>query len=327
MLFRSRYVGLQDTGSTWSWGSAFAAGTLRGSGSEVGNLRTVRSSERPDCWGSTVGRVQRFIAVVAVCSAAGIGAAIGPASGSVVLVGDRSFTPGSTVAGADTGMVFTGTGPVSIFGGTDIRFRFPPGAVVAHADTRPGVPPSPIANRPTEGDVVGSYNLTSAFNYAGCGVPFSRIYRFVWHESTWNGTADPRKVAEFGVEFETSPGQWFDYSPYGIHFDILLTGEVGGQPTYETLVPTTGTAGFFCDGASFRQTSHFTAPLGKALMRNPALPGTYPMCASWVTNSGEPLEYCNEVTFDAPTDESSALVDPPACTITGTEGEIGRAHV
>ena len=85
-------------------------------------------------------------------------------------------------------------------------------------------------------------------------------------------------------------------------------------------MPTTATNGFFCTGASFRQTAHFTAPFGKALMRNPVIAGTYPFCASWVTNTGEPLEFCNDVTFDAPTEESSVLVDPPACTITGTEG-------
>ncbi|MFM7616893.1 MAG: calcium-binding protein [Actinomycetes bacterium] len=267
-----------------------------------------------------MGRVRVVLAMVAVCGLVGVGVQPVPAGGAVVLVGDRSASPGSTIAGADTGYVYTGTGPVSIFGGTDVRLHFPPGARIAHADTRAGVPPSPIPNRPTEGDIVGTFTLTSAFNYAGCTSPISRGYRFVWHETTWNGAADSRKVAEFGVEYEFAPGQWVDYSSLGVHFDVLLMGESGGLPVYETLVPTTATAGFFCDGAYFRQTAHFSAPDGKALMRNPDTPGTYAYCSSWTTNSFEHLEYCTDVTIEASDGTSSALVDPATCTIVGTEG-------
>ena len=267
-----------------------------------------------------MGRVRTFFAVVAVCGLVGVGAQAVPAGGAVVLAGDRSIAPGSTVAGADTGMVSTGTGPVSIFGGSDIRVMFPPGTAIAHADSRFGVPNSPIQNRPTEGDVVGTYVLTSAFNYSGCGAPVNRAYRFVWNEAFWNGPTDSRKVAELGLQFETSPGVWFDYSSFGVHFDILRTGSVGGLSTYEAVMPTSATVGFFCDGAYYRQTAHFLAPFGKALMRNPETPGTYAYCTRWTTNAGEQLEFCNDVTIDAPDGASSAGVTSVECTLTGTEG-------
>lgn len=267
-----------------------------------------------------MGRVRTVFAMVAVCGLVGIGFQPVPAGGAVVLVGARSITPGSTVAGADTGLVSTGTGPVSIFGGSDLRVVFPPGAAIAHADSRFGVPPSPIENRPTEGDVVGTYVLASSFNYSGCGTPENRTYRFVWNEANWNGPTDARKVAELGLQFEMSPGVWFDYSSFGVHFDILRTGSVGGLPTYEAVMPTTATAGFFCDGAYYRQTAHFIAPFGKALMRNPETPGTYAYCSRWTTNAGEQLEFCNDVIIDAADGAASVGVALADCTITGTEG-------
>lgn len=272
-----------------------------------------------------MGTMRRWAAGLAACGLAtlSLGTVGDPQPiGAVVLSEDRYFVPGSTVAGADTGLVYSTSASVADYNGNSLRDHLPPGMLVAHADSRPGVPASPIANRPVEGDVVGSNDLTSVFGYTGCAGALTRHYRFVWHESTWNAPNDPQKVAEFGVEYEAGPGSWIDLSPMGVHVDVLLTGETdAGLPTYELAVQTTASGGgFFCDGAYFRQTGNLSAPAGKTLFRNPEVASVQRFCVQYVTNGGAQVQFCNDVTLEGAAGTSAGVVDPPACTITGSDG-------
>lgn len=270
-----------------------------------------------------MGRLRRTIGAVSVgilVTAGLVAGSAGSAGASAILDNDKYVVPATTIAGADTGFVFSQTGPTSDYTGSNERVVLPPGMVMAHADTRPGVPTSPIENRPTQGDVVGSLSLTSMVNGLDCNTATTRSYRFVWHEWSWNGGYDPMKVAEIGVEFEYAPGQFSDFSGMGVYLNVRLTGEVDGLPTYEITIPSSATQGFFCAGSYYRQTGVMGAPWGKTLARNAAAPGVQTICSSALSNSGQPVGYCSDFTLEAADGTSTTLAAPAECTISGTDG-------
>lgn len=266
-----------------------------------------------------MGRLRRMCGALSavVVSTVGLAAVTGgTASASVVLDNDRYLIPATTLAGAETGFLSSLTGPTANYQGSNIRFQPPPGMVFAHADTQPGVPPSPIANRPTDGDVLGSMTLSSMLNDGSCNTPFSYAYRFRWNELNWHGAYDSMKVAEIRVEYDNG----FDLAGYGVYINVRLTGDVNALPTYELTIPSSASQGLFCTGAYYRQTAVMTAPPGKALARNSDIPGPQSICTTALSNTGQPVGYCTDYTLEAADGTSTGITATPPCTITGTDG-------
>lgn len=257
---------------------------------------------------------------------------------SAVVAPSYSYIPDSGTAGATTGLVWSGVGPVSEFEGT-ISIHLAQGSLFAHADTNPGVPPSPISERPQQGEIVGGFTFTSEYVFFGCeGGTDIEKGTFIWDED-WEIPALPTQVAELKVVDAGST------APFGsLYYQILRSVSATGEVTYTAfsrLLPTNGSANsFFCSGSSYRLTSQIFAPAGKALLVNPRAPGLYETCVDMLSISNNTHTSCTSVALDleAPPSPVAAFnplsvgsvgsmpvalsreVGLPACTITGTPG-------
>ncbi|MFM7270032.1 MAG: hypothetical protein ACKO2C_00150 [Actinomycetes bacterium] len=226
--------------------------------------------------------------------------------------GDDHVVTASGDPGQDATLRFENKGQVAAYPSTGIRVTLPAGMQVAHADGHPGVPASPITNRPVDGDVVGTSELSARLQapYGDCSFEITRHYRFVWHEANWQAEDIANKVAEIGVEFERMDGTWVDLSPLGVRFDVLQSMDELGQPQYALEMPTTFTGnGFFCDASdpafTFREIGEFSAPEGKALLRNSVSTEPQTVCVEATTVGGSLDQWCRAVGSGTP-----APVDP-----------------
>lgn len=217
---------------------------------------------------------------------------------------DFAVLPGSSLAGANTSLVWSTSGAWNTYHDS-LTLEFPIGMEFAHADSIPGVSPSPVDQRPHDGDIVGEHEWTSEFG--PCGAVSTRRYVFVWNEPFRFGS-EPGKVAELTIRLLP------DLDLMALSFYEGTDGATG-LPRY-TATTRTGGGGLMCPGANFREVGQFYSSPSVHFARNAQVAGSATTCVSAVDVFGGAHRPCATAELIDPLSQSAEV----PCTITGTIG-------
>jgi len=250
-------------------------------------------------------RLTRVAAVLAM--ACGGIAAPATATDAATVIPPQSGTvgPSTTAPGADTSLLWSFSGAGTQFT-TKLDVVYPAGLDFAHADTIPGVPTSPIANRPHAGDTVGWVRLTGTLTSTDPGC-----------------TSSPQTVVDVPLTWQEPfayaplPGQVAEITAGNVPMRIVRVVGDGGVVHYEShSVPGTWP---LCSNLGYRMSGYVTpSHWWETVLRTPQQPGAYTSCTTATTPSGT-WETCTPFLVDAT--DTNLPPDGQACTITGTSGD------